>query len=51
MSYKDNLLKKIEIDRLVRTIADAIGPVESGKRIDKTVLVTVDDLFPLVPPG
>lgn len=46
MSYKDNLLKKIEIDRLVRTIADAIGPVESGKRIDKTVLAQLMTFFP-----
>jgi hypothetical protein len=46
MSYKDNLLKKIEIDRLVQTIAGAIGPVESGKRIDKTVLAQLMTFFP-----
>jgi len=46
MSYKDNLLKKIEIDRPVRTIADAIGPVESGKRIDKTELAQLTTFFP-----
>jgi hypothetical protein len=46
MSYKDNLLKKIEIDRLVRTIAGAIGPVESGKRIDKAVLAQLMTFFP-----
>ena len=46
MSYKDNLLKKIEIDRLARTIADAIGPVESGKRIDKAVLAQLMTFFP-----
>ncbi|MCB2148604.1 MAG: hypothetical protein KQI81_19150 [Deltaproteobacteria bacterium] len=46
MSYKDNLLKKIEIDRLVRTIADTIGPVESGKRIDKAVLEQLMTYFP-----
>lgn len=46
MSYKDNLLKKIEIDRLARTIAGAIGPVESGKRIDKTVLGQLMVYFP-----
>ena len=46
MSYKDNLLKKIEIDRLARTIADAIGPVESGKRIDKAVLTQLMTYFP-----
>jgi len=46
MSYKDNLLKKIEIDRLVRTISGAIGPVESGKRIDKTQLAQLITFFP-----
>ena len=46
MPYKDNLLKKIEIDRLARTIADAIGPVESGKRIDKAVLAQLMTFFP-----
>lgn len=46
MSYKDNLLKKIEIDRLARTIAGAIGPVESGKRIDKALLGQLVTFFP-----
>ncbi len=46
MAYKDNLLKKIEIDRLVRSIAGAIGPVESGKRIDPTQLAQLMTFFP-----
>jgi hypothetical protein len=46
MGFKDNLLKKIEIDRLVRNIAAAIGPVESGKRIDKALLKQLMDYFP-----
>ena len=46
MAYKDNLLKKIEIDRLVRTIAGAIGPVDSGKRIDKAELGQLMTFFP-----
>ena len=46
MSYKDNLLKKIEIDRLALTIAGAIGPVESGKRIDKAVVEQLMTFFP-----
>jgi len=45
MSFKDNLLKKIEIDRLARSIARAIGPVESGKRIDKTQLAQLINFF------
>jgi hypothetical protein len=46
MSYKDNLLKKIEIDRLVRRIADMIGSVDSDKRIDKTTLGQLMAYFP-----
>ena len=46
MPYKDNLLKKIEIDRLARAIAGAIGTVESGKRIDKTMLAQLMTFFP-----
>lgn len=46
MSFKDNLLKKIEIDRLVRTIAVSIGPVDSGKRIDKADLNRLMTFFP-----
>ena len=46
MSYKDNLLKKIEINRLVGTVAGAIGPVDSGMRIDKAVLGQLMSFFP-----
>ncbi|BBO92140.1 hypothetical protein [Desulfosarcina ovata] len=46
MSYKENLLTKIAIDRLVQSIASAIGPVESGKRIDKTQLKQLMTYFP-----
>lgn len=46
MSYKENLLKKIEIDRLVQQIAAAIGSVESGKRIDKGLLEQLMTYFP-----
>lgn len=46
MSYKDNLLKKIEVDRLARSIAGDIGTVDSGKRIDKAVLGRLMTFFP-----
>lgn len=49
MAYKDNLLKKIEIDHLVRDIARAIGPVESGKRIEKPLLEKLMTYFPWAP--
>lgn len=48
MSFKDNLLKKIEIDRLVRTVAGTIGPVDSGKRIDRAILGQLMAFFPWV---
>lgn len=48
MSYKENLLKKIEIDRLVQQIAGAIGSVESGKRIDKGLLKQLMTYFPWI---
>lgn len=46
MAFKDNLLKKIEIDRLARAIGSAIGPVDSGKRIDKALLSQLITFFP-----
>jgi hypothetical protein len=46
MSYKDNLLKKIEINRLVHSILGMIGPVDSGKRIDTAVLNQLMAFFP-----
>ncbi len=48
MAFKENLLEKIKIDRLVREIAGAIGPVESGKRIDKAKLSQLMAYFPWV---
>ena len=46
MSFKENLLKKMEIDRLVRTVGSAIGPVDSGKRIDRAILAQLIAYFP-----
>jgi hypothetical protein len=38
MSFKENLLRKIEIDRSTQKVIGAIGPSESGRRIDKDVV-------------
>ena len=46
MAFKENLLRKIEIDRLVKRILSMIGPVDSGKRIDKAVLGKLIAFFP-----
>ena len=46
MPFKENLLRKIEIDRLIQSILAMIGPVDSGKRIDKALLGKLMAFFP-----
>ena len=46
MAFKDNLLRKIEIDLLVKTVEGSIGTVDSGKRIDKSILGQLMTYFP-----
>jgi len=46
MPFKENLLRKIEIDRLTRSILAMIGTVDSGKRIDKALLDKLMTFFP-----
>ena len=48
MSFKDNLLKKIEIERSARRIGTMIGTVDSGKRIDKAELGRLLSFFPWI---
>ncbi|MCP4692135.1 MAG: hypothetical protein GY859_29080 [Desulfobacterales bacterium] len=38
MSFKENLLKKIEIDAMARTVISTIGPLESGLKVDKETM-------------
>jgi len=38
MSLKENLLKKIEINQLTRTVLASVGPVGSMKKVDKTAM-------------
>jgi hypothetical protein len=38
MSFKDNLLKKIEIDTLTHTVIHSLGPAESGRKVDKDAM-------------
>lgn len=35
MSFKENLLKKMEIDNLTRKVLGSIGPPESGRKVDR----------------
>jgi len=38
MSFKENLLKKIKIDKMTGVILNSIGPPDSGRRIDKKTM-------------
>jgi len=38
MPFKENILKKIEIDRMAQKVFDSIGSYESGNRIDKKTM-------------
>jgi len=39
MGFKDNLIKKIQIDTLARDVIATMGPPESGQRVDKEIMV------------
>ncbi len=41
MSFKENLLKKIKINRLARKVLATLGSVGSGKKIDKDTMRTL----------
>ena len=38
MSFKENLLKKIKIDKMAKQVIASIGPIDSGRRIDKKIM-------------
>ena len=38
MSFKENLLKKININGLAKRVLDTIGPTESGLRVDTEIM-------------
>ena len=38
MSFKENLLKKIQIDRLTKKVLDSIGPPDSTRKVDKETM-------------
>jgi hypothetical protein len=38
MSFKENLLQKIKIDQAAKQVIASIGPIESGRKIDKKVM-------------
>jgi hypothetical protein len=46
MSFKENLLTKIKIDRLAAKIIASIGPVESGSKVDKDAMRGLLEMSP-----
>jgi len=46
MSFKDNLLKKLRINQLSRTVLASIGSAESGLKIDKDAMRSLLELSP-----
>ncbi len=38
MSFKENLLKKIKINRLARQVIATIGPPDSGRKVDRNIM-------------
>jgi hypothetical protein len=46
MSFKENLLAKIEINRLAARVIASIGPVESGSKVDKEAMRSLLEMSP-----
>jgi hypothetical protein len=44
MSFKENLLEKIKIDKMAKHVIASIGPVDSGRKIDKKIMRNLLDL-------
>ncbi|MDI6687680.1 MAG: hypothetical protein QME06_05590 [Desulfobacterales bacterium] len=38
MSFKENLLKKIKIDKMTKIVLNSIGPSDSGRKLDKQTM-------------
>ncbi|UCF92975.1 MAG: hypothetical protein JSW39_02130 [Desulfobacterales bacterium] len=48
MSFKENLLRKIQIDELTHRILNSIGPPESGRKVDKDTVRRLLEMSPYV---
>jgi predicted transcriptional regulator YdeE len=46
MSFKENLLTKIKINRLAYKVIASIGPVESGSKVDKEAMRSLLEMSP-----
>lgn len=38
MTFKENLLTKIQIDKMAKQVIASIGPIDSGRKIDKKIM-------------
>ena len=41
MSFKENLLQKIKIDKMAKQVIASIGPPDSGRKVDKKIMRTL----------
>jgi hypothetical protein len=48
MSFKENLLTKIKIDRLAAQVMASMGPAESGSKVDKEAMRQLLEISPYV---
>ena len=46
MSFKENLLNKMKINRLARKVLTSFGPPESGSKIDKEAMRSLLEMSP-----
>jgi len=46
MSFKENILKKIKIDKMAQTVIDSIKPLESGLKVDKETMRCLLEMSP-----
>ncbi|MGD8882728.1 MAG: hypothetical protein PVI82_12605 [Desulfobacterales bacterium] len=46
MSFKENLLAKIKINRLAAKVIDSIGPAESGRKVDRDAMRGLLEMSP-----
>jgi hypothetical protein len=46
MSFKENLLAKIKINRLAAKVIESIGPAESGRKVDKDAMRSLLEMSP-----
>ncbi len=46
MSFKENLLKKIKIDKMSKIVLNSIGSLDSGKKIDKETMRELLEMSP-----